>query len=62
MQSFHKVHYERYIQQKKELAQLREKNRYKRGSQKSDIGSNLKQQKLELAGVNKMVQVRKISN
>lgn len=62
MQSFHKVHYERYIQQKKELAQLREKNRYKRGSQKSDIGSNLKQQKLELAGVNKMVQVRKISD
>ena len=62
MQSFHKVHCERYIQQKKELAQLREKNRYKRGSQKSDIGSNLKQQKLELAGVNKMVQVRKISD
>ena len=57
MQSFHKVHYERYIQQKKELAQLREKNRYKRGSQKSDTGRNLKQQKLELAGVNKMVQV-----
>ena len=48
--------------QKKELVELREKNRYKRSSQKSDTGSNLKQQKLELAGVNKMVQVRKISD
>ena len=62
MQSFHKVHYEKYLQQKKELAELREKNRYKRGSQKSDLGSNLKQQKLELAGVNKMVQVRNIAD
>ena len=57
MQSFHKVYYEKYLQQKKELADLREKNRYKRGSQKSDMSGNLKQQKLELAGVNKMVQV-----
>jgi len=57
MQSFHQIHYEKYLQQK-ELAELREKNRYKRGSQKSDIGSNLKQQKLELAGVNKMVQLK----
>ena len=57
MQSFHKVYYEKYLQQKKELADLREKNRYKRGSQKSDMSGNLKQQKFELAGVNKMVQV-----
>ena len=57
MQSFYKVYYKKYLQQKKELADLREKNRYKRGSQKSDMSGNLKQQKLELAGVNKMVQV-----
>jgi len=56
-QSFHKVYYEKYIQQKKDLAELRAKNCYKRGSQRLDIGSNLKQQKPELAGVNKMVQV-----
>jgi len=58
MQSFHKLHYEKYLQQKKEVAELREKNRFKRGSQKSDFGYNLKQQKLELAGVNKMVQLK----